>query len=48
MASSTQGDQVLGAVRPQAAPRSEMMHLEIFRGTAILATPTVPCENLLA
>jgi hypothetical protein len=48
VASSAQGDQVLGAVRAKVAPRSDVVHLEILRGAAILATPIVPYKNLHA
>jgi hypothetical protein len=41
------GDQIVELVVPQLASLSEVMHLQVLRRTAILASPAVPVEYLL-
>ena len=48
MTVGAQGDQILRAVTPELASRSDMMNLQVLGCAAILATPIVPGKNLLA
>lgn len=46
MAFTTQGDEVLLRIVTQAAPRTNVMHLELVAASAILAVPTVALKHL--
>jgi hypothetical protein len=48
MARSAQRDQIFRAVMPKATSRQDVMNLEVLGSAAMLATPIVPCKNLLA
>ena len=48
MTADAQRDQVFEAVVSKLASRLHMMHLEIFRRTAMLTAPAISAQNLFA
>jgi hypothetical protein len=48
VAHGTKSYQILDSIIAEAAPRLDMMDLEIFRSSAELATPCVPLQNSTA
>jgi hypothetical protein len=48
MARCAQGDQILGRVAAQSAPRLNMMHLKIFHPPTPLASPAISLQNFPA
>ena len=48
MARSAEGEQILVSVMAQSAPPLNVMDLEIFHASAILATPAVSLQNFTA
>ena len=48
MARCTEGNQILGSVIAQLAPRLNVMDLKIFHPPARLATPAVSLQNFAA
>ena len=47
MAICAKGDQIFGSIIAKRATRTNMVHLKLFRGTAILASPTIPFEDIV-
>jgi hypothetical protein len=48
MAAITEGDEVLGDIISQRASRADVMDLEIVWASAVLASPSVALQDLLA
>ena len=48
MAGTAKGDEIFFYIASQQASRLNVMHLEIFRISALLASPAIASENLLA
>jgi len=48
MACGAEGDQILGSVVAQSAPRQNVMDLKIFHPPARLTTPAVSFQNFMA
>ncbi len=48
MARSAEGDQILGSIIAQAAPRLNVVNLKVFHSPARLATPAVSLQNFTA
>ncbi len=48
MTPGAENDQVFLCIGPQAAPRVDVVDLEVGRAAAVLAAPAVPLQNLLA
>ena len=46
MAFDAQRDQVFEAVMPELTPQLDVMNLQVLNCAAILATPSIPLENL--
>jgi hypothetical protein len=46
VAISAERDQIFVCVIAKRTPRTNVVHLEAFRGSAVLASPSIPLEDI--